>query len=371
MGINQYPTRYVSDVDVVISGTAPSTPDVGDIWVDTSSEVVPVDILETKIAGRNLLQNGAMQIHQRGTTTGSTTSSGYPADRWSFVNSSVGTWTGTVENDAPTGTGFRKSVKIYCDAADASPAASEYLQFRQTIEGQNLQSIKKGTANAEQLTLSFWVKGNKTGTYIVELFDTDNSRCVSKAYTINTSATWEQNVVTFPADTTGAFDNDNAGSLVVTFWLASGSDYSSGSPLNTSWNNASGLTTRVNGGTNLASATTQYIQFTGIQLETGPSATHYEHKDYGTELSECQRYYETGTVDNANYGLAGNYASTWVQFAATKRGTTTVSQTNALATNCSSTPANSPYTNGFMTYRTVTATGAFQFRETWAATADL
>jgi hypothetical protein len=81
------------------------------------------------------------------------------------------------------------------------------------FEGQNLQYLKKGTANAVPLTLSFWVKSTKTGTFIAELFDYDNSRQISKSYTINVSDTWEKKTITFEGDTTGTLDNDNAQSL--------------------------------------------------------------------------------------------------------------------------------------------------------------
>jgi hypothetical protein len=140
----------------------------------------------------------------------------------------MGTWTQTVENDGPTGSGFRKSFKILCTTADASPAAGDFVNIRQSLEGQNIQSIRKGTSEAKQLTISFWVKANVTGTYLVEINDQDNTREVSLAYTIVSSATWEKKTITFPADTTGAFDNDNASSLRLQFWLGAGTNFTSG-----------------------------------------------------------------------------------------------------------------------------------------------
>ena len=125
------------------------------------------------------------------------------------------------------------------------------------IEGQNLQSIKKGTANAEQLTLSFWVKSNKTGTYVVELYDNDNARHAVGSYTVDASGTWEQKAITYPADLTGAFDNDNAASLHVTFGLAAGSNFTSGT-LATTWA-AYNAANRAVGQTNLASDTDNYF----------------------------------------------------------------------------------------------------------------
>jgi hypothetical protein len=96
-----------------------------------------------------------------------------------------------------------------CTTADASPAAGDFLAVSQRFEGQNLQYLKKGTASAVSLTASFWVKSTKTGTFIAELQDIDNTRAISKSYTVNVTNTWEKKTITFEGDTTGAFDNDN------------------------------------------------------------------------------------------------------------------------------------------------------------------
>jgi hypothetical protein len=240
---------------------------------------------------KNLIINGDMQIAQRGTSTASITSDTYATtDRWRLLPSSQGTWTMSVENDAPTGSGFRKSTKVLCTTADASPAGADYVRLDQRIEGQNLQVVKKGTAAAEQLTICFWVKANVTGTYIVSLYDVDNNRVVSKSYTINASATWEKKTITFPADTTGAFDNDNEASLILIFRLGVGSNYTSGTLQNT-WATYADANSAV-GQTNLASATNNYWQVTGVQLEVGDTATPFEFKPFDKNLEECRRYYE-------------------------------------------------------------------------------
>jgi hypothetical protein len=253
---------------------------------------------------KNLLYNGAMQIHQRSTSVASITSGDYrTADRWYQGLSSLGTWTQSVENDAPTGSGLRKSLKLLCTTADASPAASDVHFLAQFLEGQDLQRIAKGTSAAQQITLSFWVKASTTGTYIAELQDADNTRAVSAAYTISASATWERKTITFPADTTGAFDNDNAGSLYLNFWLGAGSDRTSGT-LQTTWASTTNAN-RVVGQTNLSAATNNYWQMTGAQLEVGSVATSFEFKSYGNELRECQRYYEICNIFFAYIGYKG------------------------------------------------------------------
>ena len=283
---------------------------------------------------RNVVINGAMQVHQRGTSTTSiTTENLYTADRWRTVISSLGTWTQTVENDAPTGSGFRKSLKMNCTTADASPSANDYLTIATKLEGQNVQHFLKGTASAKQFSLSFWVKSNVTGTYIAELIDNDNSRRVSASYSVSASATWEKKMITFPADTTGVLDNDNAASLDVNFWLGAGSTFTGGSPLQTTWGTATN--TRATGQTNLAAATNNYWQITGVQLEAGSVATPFEFEDYGTTLAKCQRYYylhlsgvNVVVMDFSYYNAS--YAVGTMRFPVTMRATPTLNATSGV-----------------------------------------
>jgi hypothetical protein len=184
------------------------------------------------------------------------------------------------------------------------------------MEGQMMQSIKKGTPGAEQITVSFWVKSSNTGTFIAEMRDNDNSRACSRSYTINAANTWEKETITFPADTTGQLDNDNARSMELAFWFGSGSDYAGGT-LQTTWGASAGAdNTRAAGQLNLANRAGNYIAFTGIQWEIGPVATPFEFEDIGTTLRKCQRYYQHLTAADSTspyfaYGTGFNAASTY------------------------------------------------------------
>ena len=247
------------------------------------------------IGTKNLIINGNMQIAQRGTSaTGKTTSGYYTCDRWYNVFSGAGTWTFTQDTDVPSGQGFVNSLKLDCTTANASLSAADSFQLHQRLEGQMLQHLKKGSSNAESVTLSFWVKSNKTGTYQFNLRDIDNTRMIAKTYTINTADTWENKTLTFAGDTTGVFDNDNNNSLRLEWWFASGSNYNTGS-VPTSWEStdttdlAAGLTV------NLADSTSNYINITGVQLEVGDTATPFEHRPYDMELQRCMRYFQTMT----------------------------------------------------------------------------
>jgi hypothetical protein len=187
-------------------------------------------------------------------------------------------------------------------------AAGDIVIFSQRFEGQDLQHLQKGTSSAKSLTASFWVKSSKTGTYILEIDDNDNARNINKSYTVNAANTWEYKTITFEGDTTGTLDNDNGFSFRVIFWLAAGSDWSSGT-LATSW----GPTTNANravGNVNLADSTSNEFYITGVQLEVGTVATEFEHRSYGEELALCQRYfqyYENPPLRGVVAGSASGY----------------------------------------------------------------
>jgi len=263
----------------------------------TTAKLADANITTAKLAYdpnpfRNIVINGDMSIAQRGTsqaTAGNATGLYQVQDRWKFYNNNQGAFTWSQDTDVPTGQGFATSLKMDCTTADAAPAAADYLIMEQSFEGQNLQYLKKGTASAESLTMSFWVKSNKTGTYIAGLFDSDNTRQISKAYTINASNTWEKKTVTFAGDTTGTLDNNNAKSLVALFFLGGGTDITSGT-LATSWESYVAANRAV-GQVNLADDTANEWYITGVQLEAGTTASDFEFLPVDVNLGRCQRYF--------------------------------------------------------------------------------
>jgi hypothetical protein len=249
-----------------------------------------------------------MSIAQRSTSASSITSSGYHAlDRHRLAISSLGTWTISQSTDVPSAQGFAKSMKFDCTTADASPSASDVMWVQHRIEGQNLQYIKKGTANAESLTLSFWVKSNKTGTYIAELEDTDNSRHIAKSYTIDSANTWEKKTITFAGDTTGTLTNDNNTSLELHLYLGAGTNYTSGT-LATSWSSNTDANRAV-GQVNLADSTSNEWYVTGIQLEAGDVASDFEFLPVDVNLKRCQRYCFVKSNGAGALGIATYYTS--------------------------------------------------------------
>jgi len=277
---------------------------------------------------RNIIINGDMSIAQRGTSETGVGSSTHLCDRWRF-GSSIGLFTISQETDVPTGQGFATSLKLDCTTAEASIGdIDDAIILTQRVEGQNLQYLKYGTSSAESTTVSFWVKSSKTGTYILEMYNSNSSRQVAKSYTINSADTWEKKTITYPGDTTGTYDNDNGRSLDFNFWLGAGTFYSSGT-LPTTWQTYANLDRAV-GVVNLADSTANDFYITGVQLEAGTSASDFEFLPYDINLRRCERY--CFVINNNNYAaLCNGYYNTttevrggFITFPTTMRASPTI-----------------------------------------------
>ena len=287
------------------------------------------ETLTNQPSGRkNLVTNGAMQVAQRSTSeTGKGADQGYfTVDRMLYFENGTTDvrFTQSQATDVPTGEGFATSLKFDCTTADASLASDNQLVIKHRIEGQDIQQLKWGTSNAEKVTLCFWIKSTKTGTFIIEL--SRESRKISQAYTVSSSDTWEKKTLTFDGDTGGSVvTNDSANRLEINIYMGVGTNYSSGT-LDTAWTGGTNANRAV-GQVNAFDNTSNNILFTGLQLEVGTVATPFEHRSYGQELALCQRYYYQPTsrfypgVDNAP-GPGRNY----VTFPVTMRSAPSVTQ---------------------------------------------
>jgi len=238
---------------------------------------------------RNVIINGAMNVAQRATSStgfGGGSASGYfTVDRFKLDQDSGGVLTMTQDSSAPDG--FANSLKLDCTTADTSVAAGEYLVISHRIEGQNLQAFKKGTSDAKPFAVSFYAKANASATYVVELYDADNNRQVSKSFTVGTD--WARVELSFPADTTGAFDDDTAQSLNMQIWLHAGTTWSSGT-LSETWTSLTNANRAV-GISSFYSSTDNTFFITGVQLEVGQNPTTFEHEPFERTLTKCKRYF--------------------------------------------------------------------------------
>ena len=269
---------------------------------------------------KNFIRNGDMAIAQR--STQSIAASGFAigaVDGWKMYMGSAAAVDASQDAESPDA--FNNSLKLDITTADTSVAAGDIAYIEQRFEGLDLQSINKGDAQAKAVTASFWVRSPVTGIHIVELLDLDNSnRSSSQSYTIASADTWEYHSVTFPPDTTGALDDDNAASMKIQFWLIAGSTYSGGGSLNTSWGTTTN--TRAVGQVNVLGDASDNFYLTGVQMELGNTATDFQYESFKENLSRCQRYFvaygASGTDATDDYvvigtGVAGGTTHSWIE----------------------------------------------------------
>jgi len=236
---------------------------------------------------KNRIINGDMRIDQRNAGASVNMSAVvYPVDRWAAFEDTDGAMTAQRSTTAPAG--FANSIVCTTTTADASLAAAQYARVWQNLEGLNVADLMWGTANAQSISVSFWVRSSLTGTFGGSVANSAFNRSYPFVYTISAVDTWEYKTVVIAGDTTGTWLTDNSTGLQLNFGLGVGSTFSgtAGSWAGTGYVSATGATSVV-----ATNGATFYI--TGVQLEPGTVATPFERRSYGQELSLCQRYYQT------------------------------------------------------------------------------
>lgn len=278
----------------------------GGIEIDNTGHV-QIDGIQLPSAGplsnRNLVINGDMRVAQRGTAA-VTAGGGRPVDRWLTAIVSAGTFSlqQTTANVPP---GFTHALLATVTGADATTDAGDVWWIEQRLESQDTDFLQYATANAQSLTLSFWVRSSVSGTYCATITAHDgtnpSARSHVKEYTINSADTWEHKTLTFPGPTSGTvLSNTNTQGLSARFGLVSGtnSQVTADTWVNV---NATGTANQ----TQLLETLNANWLVTGVQLEAGEKATPFEHRSFGDELARCERYYQqsyTGSTPVANNG---------------------------------------------------------------------
>jgi hypothetical protein len=240
-----------------------------------------------------------MMIDQRNAGASVTpTNADYTLDRWQFSTLAAGK--ATIQRSTVAPAGFVNSLLATSTSA-YTVGASEFVSFRQFIEGFNCADLGWGTASAQTVTLSFWVRSSLTGTFGGALANNASDRSYPFSYTISSANTWEQKSITIAGDTSGTWLTTNGVGIGVRFSLGSGSTYSGTAG---AW--AAGTFTSATGATSVVGTNGATFYITGVQLEKGSTATSFDYRPYGTELSLCQRYYEKSfNIDQAPVSNVG------------------------------------------------------------------
>ena len=256
---------------------------------------------EGSLSGRNAIVNGGMTISQRGTSFSTGSSTIYTLDRFQSATGSSFNFDLTLTQSTDTPTGFSNSLKVSPDSTQ-TPSGSQNGAIRYNIEAQDLQRFGYGSSDAKKMTLSFYVKSNKTGTYSLQLIGYDGQGSCLTTYTINSANTWERKSITFDPDTSNAFANDNTLGILIAWHLASGPD--DVRTASTSWGLDDTGFRIVSGQVNFMDSTSNEWYITGVQLEVGSQATPFEHEPVGVTLSKCLKYFERLEIGDGGMRVA-------------------------------------------------------------------
>ena len=253
-----------------------------------------------QIGGRRRISiNGDMIIAQRATSASVSDGSneGYSTvDRWYVLHSSsaggVATW--SQDSDVPTDYSwgrFSKSLKADVTTADTSIASNHAITLQYRIEAQDIRNSGWDYTNPNStLSVSFWAKSVKAGTYCVALHTHDGTVAdIVKEYTL-VANTWKHVELEFPGNSGLTIDDNNGAGLTVLWALQVGSDRQLDA--GTTWTTRSGEGKYGSSNqVNFYDSTDNNFYLTGVQIEVG-KATTFEHRSFGEELALCQRYFQ-------------------------------------------------------------------------------
>ena len=235
---------------------------------------------------KNRIINGDMRIDQRNAGASVSVNSQYTLDRWYGGSTQSSKY--SVQQNAGSVTppaGFTNYLGVTSSSA-YSVLTGDTFWIQQPIEGLNTADLAWGTASAATVTLSFWVRSSLTGTFGGAFTNSGSSRSYPFSYTISSANTWEQKTVTVAGDTSGTWLTTNGAGIIVRFGLGSGATFSGTAG---AW--AASNLVQPTGSTSVVGTNGATFYVTGVQLEKGSTATSFDYRPYGTELSLCQRYY--------------------------------------------------------------------------------
>ena len=174
---------------------------------------------------RNLIINGDMQVNQRKALNEESNAAGtnyLSADRWNTGTDVLNSYTTSWVKDAPPGFVYSQKLTL---TSTSPPAAGDYGGFFQAIESREMEFLNWGTADAQAVNLSFWVKSNVTGKRAgaLRFGGAQPNMEFPFSYIINQVDTWEYKTVKVPGVTVGTTYLDVG--IYVVFDITYGSDF--------------------------------------------------------------------------------------------------------------------------------------------------
>ena len=333
-----------------------------------------------QLSHRNIIINGAMTVAERGS---SSTTNGYGSvDRFLVQYSGTNEAPTQSQVDVASGTtpytlGFRKALRVTNGNQSGGAGSSDYIEIGHKIEAQDIANSGWNYTNTNsKITLSFWVKSSIAQNFYGYIRTRDGT---SQNFCIETGSlsqnTWTKVTKTIIGNSALQFDNNNGSGLEMYFTLFLGTDLTNNKSLN-SWAAFDGTNHTPDQTSTWYTTNDATFEITGVQLEVGPVATPFEHRNIGEELSRCQRYFISGkaAIGSAYNGWGGNQIQgVYVSFPTTMRsGPTITFPTNHNSSNVSNVDYTQfESTTGFSYRVNLSGNGNYQRQSTYNASSEL
>lgn len=288
-GVIQYTMPSVSGFTSAYLNYALNAPAVGTSFpLSVSSSSIQV-VDAAPLSYRNKLINGSFSIWQRGT---SQTNFGYGSDdRWSNLHSGSSK-TASQQTFTLGQTAVPNNPTYYSRTVVTSVAgASNYVAKVQCIE-----SVR--TLSGQTATVSFWAKADLAKNIAIEFSQYFGTGGTPSA-TINSigvttcvlTTNWQKYTATvsIPSISGKTIGTNGDDYLQLLFWFDAGSSF--------------------NSRTNSLGQQSGTFDIAQVQLEVGSSATAFEQRPIGLELSLCQRYCFVPTLSGSSTRLSFSIAT--------------------------------------------------------------
>ena len=260
-----------------------------------------------------------MKVAQRASSAATSDGTeGYKTlDRWRILYSSSAGGAATMSQDTTVpNTSFANSLKLDVTTADTSIDVNHAITLQYRFEAQDIANSGWDYTNSNSnMSVSFWARSVKAGTYCVFFFTQDGTtKNLVQEYTLEAN-TWKYVTLKFKGDSGISFDDDNGLGLIVGWTLVAGANryesVTAGTWITTSSGNGQGRYATSNQ-VNFFDSTSNDFYLTGVQIEVGSQASPFEHEPISTTLAKCQRYFEVTDQDQEIYATG----SCWTTSAA-------------------------------------------------------
>jgi hypothetical protein len=254
---------------------------------------------------KNRIINGNMIVNQRTNTSITITSSNsatyggstvlvdriiLPSSTASSGYATPSAFTCSITNNAAS-IGFPLCYSVAVNTAGVGGSNRDIAFLSHKIEIGNLIDLGWGTAGAQPVTLSFWMRSSLPGQRSIFIYNPVSNRYIQPAFNINSANTWEFKTITLPGDTAGSFGTTLNNEALRIEFRTSCSGTSLAAATNT-WGTLTGQR-GATGDVDFFGTQGATLDFAGLQLEKGTVATPFDFRPYGTELALCMRYFQS------------------------------------------------------------------------------